>query len=458
MSIPNDNTLKMKFDPIEIEYNQFIEFVSPDTKRGKLILESMDQIISKTHMLFGTFVTLSEEHKNNLFSYKPVSDENLYPKAKYAQLKMQKLQSRFYEYSESFYMRAAVNVSKITHFLAEAQLNSCPVYVYTDEIQNYVNKLYEQDETLNTLKKKIKELDDYANYIGHSPVYPDIPVQQILAVAKEVSGTVNPETLHSSPNILDDFIFYFIQTNNMNQQFEGLMKEVTVNEKLINMRPFSPFIVNFVQKSFGVEIPSNEVNVLRVAVARYFFEQFYLHIWKLYVEQPNIDFFLQNCIIMSNKKPYEMKIPERYVRDCDKDSTFVEIIQNNKTLQELLDNLLTASFYIYPADILQSVYAAMKNAEQYAKIALLERKYGENIDWSSEEAAEATSDMAFDDFFPLFTGFFSVSPPSNALALYNFFNMIERLVVPSTFDYAKIVFMTSIDHLLHFNDKTENNG
>ena len=441
----------MKFDPIEIEYSQFVEFVSPETERGKKILNSMDEIISKTHILFQKFVHMSEEHKNSLFSFKPISDKDLYPKAKYAQIKMKKLQNKFFECSEKFYMRAATNISRISHFLAEAQINSCPVYVYNDEIEEHVQHLYDNDVYLNTLQNKIASLDNYANRVGHSPVYPNIPVQQINAVAKEVSNTVNPETLHSSPTVLDDFIFYYIQTNNLDGKFEDLMKEVTVNERFINMKLFSPFIMNLVKQNFG-DNGTNEVMVLRVAVARYFFERFYLHIWQIYTKQPDLDFFIKNCMIMSQKTPSECRIPKRLIRDCDKDLTNYEIVKNNIVLQKLLEDLLLASFYTYPADILQCIYSAMKNAETYTKTAILERKYGDDIDWTTDEAAEAANDMAFDEFFPLFTGFFSVSPPSNALALYHFFNMIEKLVVPSTFDYAKVVFMTSIDHLLHFND------
>ena len=247
-------------------------------------------------------------------------------------------------------------------------------------------------------------------------------------------------------------IFYYIVANKLTDEFDKLVKTVSINEKFINMKPFSPFIINFVRK-FG-EIEQNEVMVLRVSASRFFFDRFYLLNSNIYNYQPELSTFLQNCALFSKKTPHEYFVPEKYVRDGEYDLSFAEIVKNNQILHSYLEELLLVSFYTYPADILQCVYTAIKFIEKYAKTAILERKYGNNIDWTSEEAAEATSDLAFDDFFPIFCGFFSVSPPLNSLALFHLFSMIEKLVIPTSFDFAKIVFLSSIDHLMQI-DKEE---
>ena len=437
--------------PIDPLFYNYINIIPPDAKNAQEILHGMEKTINNVNDFFQQCVSESDKHRNKLFTFNPTDLTGLRPQVRFATRKMEKLQKRLVEFSESFFINMAKKISRLAHFLAESLSNNCPVEVDILGLRHFVRTSHDTDPLNVKYRKRISILDNYANRLSKAPIIPDIPNEQIIAVSREVSSKVDPVTLHSVPSVLDDFVFIYISSHKGVREFDELVQKVSLNPKFINMQPFQPFINKFVAR-FGV-LEKNETNVLRVAISRFFFERFFKTNSKLYIEQPESDKFLKNCHTMSQMSPKELFINKKFIRDCDFEKSFSDIVRDNKELQNALDNIILATFYTFPADILQSVYSAMKNTEDYVKIASLEREFGsiESIDWNSESAIHASSDLAFDDFFPIFSAVFSVGPMANALAIQHLLEMIEKLVIPTTFDFAKVVFMTTVSHIMHFN-------
>ena len=436
---------------IEPSFCQFLDLISPDSKIAQQELKKMDETINIINDFFQQCITESEKHRNKLFTFNPTNLNGLRPQVKYATRKMESIQKKLVAYSEQYFIDAAKKVSRLVHFLRECQCNNYPVDVDILGLKHLIRNNHDNNPLNVKRRKRISILDNYANRLSKAPMVPNIPNEQIIAVAKEVSVTVDPVTLHSVPSFLDDFLFYYISYHKYERDFDELVQKVSLNPKFINMQPFQPFVNKFVDQ-FG-ELEKNEIMVLRVAVARFFFERFFKTNSKLYIEQPNIDLFIGNCMKMNVMTPKELLINKKFIKDDDFERSFNEIVEQNENLQKAIVNLIHANFYSYPSDILQCLYSAMKNVEDYVKESILLREFGslENIDWNSETAIMASSDMAFDDFFPIFAAVFSVGPMANALAIQHMLEMIEKLVIPTTFDFAKVVFMTTVSHILHFN-------
>jgi hypothetical protein len=442
--------MQIHLTPVDPELYPYIEILPPDTKIGEEALKNSDKTINTVNEIFDQCIKKSEEHREKLFSFNPTDLSGMRPQVKYATRKMEKIQRKIVSFSENYFIKMAGKISRLAHFLMECKVNNCPADVYPDELRQYIRTSHDEDSTNVRCRKRLSILDNYANRLSRAPMVPHIPNEQIIAVAKELSGTVDPVTLYSVPSFLDDFIFYYISAHNLEESFEALVKEVSVNPKFINMRQFQPFVNKFVAK-FGV-LEKNEKMVIRVAVSRFFFEMFFKSNSKLYIEQPDIDKFLSNCSRMSDMSPKVLLIDKKFVRDCDFEKPFKTIVEENHELQTALENLIIATFYSYPVDILQCVYSSMKCTEEYVKKAYLERECGgiDKIDWESETARMASSDLAFDDFFPIFSAVFSVGPMANALAIQHLLDMIEKLVIPTTFDFAKVVYMTTVSHISSF--------
>ena len=436
---------------IEPSYCQFLDIVSPDSKIAQQELKKMDETIDIINDFFQQCINESEKHKKKLFTFNPTSLVGLRPQVKYATRKMESLQKKLVAFSEQYFIDSAKKLSRLVHFLKECQCNNYPVNVDILGLKHLVRDGHDNNPLNIKRRKRISILDLYANRLSKAPMVPNIPNEQIIAVAREVSVTVDPVTLHSVPSFLDDFIFYYISYHKSEREFDELVQKVSLNPKFINMRPFQPFVNRFVEQ-FGA-LEKNEIMVLRVAVARFFFERFFKTNSRLYIEQPEINEFISNCRKMSAMSPKELIINKKFVKDSDFEKPFQEIVENNNNLQNALGNLINANFYSYPSDILQCLYSAMKNTEDYVKESILEREFGtlDNIDWNSEAAILASSDLAFDDFFPIFSAVFSVGPMANALAIQHMLEMIEKLVIPTTFDFAKVVFMTTVSHIMNFN-------
>ena len=446
-------TIQYEIDPLDVEYFRFIELVPPDTEKGKKALADLDKLIELNQNFFQECVDESEKHRRKLFMFNPASLSGLRPQVRYVTRKLEKMQQKLVEFSENFFITAASKISRIAHFLSEAKKSNCPVIIYYHELRKFIQKQHDFDPLNVKLRKRIAILDFYANKMTKMPILPIIPDQQIIAVAREVSNTVDPVTLHSVPSVLDDFIYYYVMANDCLSYFDQLVDRIKVKSKLINMKPLTPFVVKFAQR-FG-EIEKNEIQVIRVTLLRFFFDRFYIKYPQLFIEQSELEKFIKNCSKMSSMSTKELRIPKKFVRDGEDEVPLKDLVSRNGILQEALENLLKASFYAYPTDILQCIYGSMKCVEKYTKTAELERKYGSNIEWDSREAAVAASDMAFDDFFPLFTGVFSIAPPSNAVAIYHFFEMVEKLSIPTTFDFAKVIFMTGVSHILDFDTQQQ---
>lgn len=436
--------------PIDPEYYPYIEIMPPDTKRAEEVLEKVDEQVEIINAFFDQCVKESEKHRDKLFSFNPTDLSGLRPQVRYATRKMEKIQRKLVSFSEKYFIKTAGKLSRLAHFLIECKVKNCPAYVYVKDLRRHVREMHDNDAMNVKCRKRIAILDNYANKLSKAPMVPNIPNEQIVAVARELSSTVDPVTLHSEPSFLDDFIFFYISANNLESDFDTLVQKVSLNPKFINMRPFQPFVNKFIMK-FG-ELEKNEKMVLRVAVSRFFFERFFKTNSKLYIEQPNIDKFLANCNIMNQMSPKQLFIDKKFVRDCDFEKSFKQIVAENEELQTALVHLIIATFYTYPADILQCVYSAMKCTEEYVKKAYLEREFGgiDKIDWKSEKAVHASSDLAFDDFFPIFSAVFSVEPMANCIAIQHLLEMIEKLVIPTTFDFAKVVFMTTVSNISNF--------
>ena len=446
-------TAHFDIDPIDIEYLRFIELVPPDTEKGEKALADIDNLIESNQNFFQECVKESEKHRKKLFMFNPISLSDLRPQVRYVTRKLKKMQKKLVEFSENFFITTASKLSRITLFLNDAKTGNYPVVIYYKELRKFIQMQHDLDPMNVKLRKRIAILDFYAKKMTDMPILPTIPDQQIIAIAREVSNTVDPVTLHSVPSVLDDFIYYYVMANDCLGYFDQLVDKIKIDSKIINMKPVAPFTGKFAQR-FGV-IEKNEFHVIRVALQRFFFDRFYIKCSHRFNEQPELEKFINNCSKMSSMSPKEMRIPEKFVRDGEYDVSFKDLAARNDMLREALENLLKASFYVYPTDILQCAYVSMKCVEKYTKTAELERIFGDNIQWDSEEAACAASDMALDDFFPLFTGVFSIAPPSNAVSIYHFFETVQNLPIPSTFDFAKVVFMTGINHILDFDPQLQ---
>ncbi|EAY04041.1 hypothetical protein TVAG_055270 [Trichomonas vaginalis G3] len=436
------------------DFMRFIDILPPDAKTSKSVLEAMENQILEINALVAELGRESVKYRNKLFKFHPTDLTGMQPQVRFAIRKMEKLQKQLEKYSENFFRDSVAKISPIACLFQELFDKKTPAVMDFHELRRFLQMSHD-DNPVNIMKRKrIQILDSYAKRLSTAPIYPTIPELQIVAVAKEVSYTVDPVTLHSSPCFLDDFIYYYIYTHNSIKDFDELVQTVSVDKKSINMKPFQPFINRYVDR-FG-QLDKNEVMVIRTSVARFFFDRFFATNSRLYINQPAIDQFIANCSQMSSMSPKELKIEAKFIRDCNFERSFKEIANTDVNFQAAHIQLLLAGFYSYPSDILQCIYAAMKCTEEYVKIARFEKEFGTEkpIDTTSEEFITASSDLAFDDFFPIFSAVFATSPCSNALAIQRLLEMIEKLVIPTTFDFAKVIFMTCVSHIKSFSSET----
>lgn len=432
---------------------RFIDVKPPDAKQSPQILQTMPDMIKELSELVAELGAESVKYRNKLFKFHPTDLTGMQPQVRFAIRKMEKLQKRLEKYSENFFRDMVAQVSPVACLLQELYQKNTPATIDYRELRKYIRTEHDSNELNVKMRKRISILDNYAKRLSTAPVYPTIPEEQMIAVSREVSDTVDPVTLHSSPCVLDDFIFYYIYTHNSIKEFDELVQLVSIDKKSINMKPFQPFVNKYVSR-FG-QLDKNETMVLRTSVARFFFDRFFVTNSNLYINQPGNDEFIGKCTKMASMTPKQLNIEQKFIRECDFERSFIDIASDNIRLQNAHKQLLQASFYSYPSDILQCVYAAMKCTEDYVKYARFERKYGssENVNVNSEEYINASSDLAFDDFFPIFSAVFATSPCSNALAIQRLLELIEKLVIPTSFDFAKVFFMTCVSHIRSFNEE-----
>jgi hypothetical protein len=68
-----------------------------------------------------------------------------------------------------------------------------------------------------------------------------------------------------------------------------------------------------------------------------------------------------------------------------------------------------------------------------------------------DKLAGVTSQIAFDDFFPMFCLIFSLSPPINAVEISDLLSKLTGAVLSPAFDFAKLFFTSTVQYLENVN-------
>lgn len=426
----------------------FIIIYAPDSIEGQQTLAQIDLNIQIVNSLVQEYINESTKSLPKLYKTNPPDQSTLLPIAKYCLTKLKHYQSKLYHYNENYYMKCATMVSQGVHFLMDAKNFNYCAHIDAEKLHESIIKEHDENPTYTKLMSRIKRMDKLAEKYCNAPKFPFLPPEQLMAILRESSKFIEQSSEYCPPNTVDDFLYYFIMTHGGFAEMDELASIIIskINKNTIDFQPFNIFIKNYI-KNFG-PMTSNEAIVLRSSVVRIFFDRFYIQYADIYSREPDTEDFLASCNLMRWSSPSALGFNPKMLNRELFDTPFAAFAMKSPLIHKSLSNLSFVQFYTNPCDILASVFRSLKCCEEYVRKVGLDEKYGELLSmFDQTKLMTEANDMSFDDFFPLFCAVFSLDPPANAIAVKNFLESISRLSISSTFDFAKVFYISCVNHM-----------
>jgi hypothetical protein len=301
---------------------------------------------------------------------------------------------------------------------------------------------------------KLRSLKSYADLYAYLPRFPEIPVDHLKHAMRESSEKVIEAIEFGPHGFFDDFVSFFVRSNDQInlQLFDSIAAQIAQKRRSKSL-DFSP-LKDLVAKLAQLLRPTHqkEVIVIKTAIYRIFFDRFYLVYPEFVGGTRQEKSFERVCQRMRWFTPRTMAVPEKMMRPDMLDVPFVRLVAQNPLLQAAVREFDFIAFLNSPIDIMEHVFSALKNIEEFSRENSLARRFGQFVSMFDQGKVSTDAEkLSFDDFFPLVCLVFSMGWPANARAIAEGLSKSAGLVTSASLDFAKLFFTSVVEYIMKVN-------
>ena len=344
-----------------------------------------------------------------------------------------KLESRYNKSFNEYYCNLLKQISLLLLFMQECINKKFPVYCDCEKFKADAFLDFTQQPEISFIIKRIDYISKALSRMKDR--YIDIPTQEIIQNDLiECSKLVDKKLEYSPESSFDEHFYEFLVANKMILRFrESAAKFKSKNQ--VDISESKQLNLNFYL--FLQPSSAEEQLVIRYATIRILFQEIYKKGVSFFISTEEEETtFVQRAEEFSKLTTIQFGINKNILLPEYYELSIKTLVTQNNQLQEALQFISMVPYYSNPVDIVDVCQKAVNYVEAFMK-----------FNWESQNDSEAPF-FSFDDIFSIFSAIVCIDPPVSLVCCANFLKKIERLSLSNSFDYAKLLLISSVDFIL----------
>ena len=352
-----------------------------------------------------------------------------------------KLQSKYSELFQNYYADIFKQILLLILFMKDYYSKKFPVYCHVETLKADAFLDFTKKEEVSIILKKIEYISSALSKM--KKMYIDIPTQDtIRSDLREAAKFIDAETEYLSETYFDEHFYDFLTSNKMILRFKKSAEQFK-SKNQIDASESKQLSLNF----YLFLEPSclEEQLLIKCTTIRILFQVIYTEGVSFFnsSDDANKEFLIRSEQF-SNLTPLQICISPDLLNPLHMNMSIREIVYQSQELRHALQIISNIPYYSNPVEIISLCHKAIKFIEEFIKL----NKKAKN------ESTELL--LSFDDIFSVFSSVITVDPSVSFVGIANFLKKIERMSLSSSFDYAKLLFISSIDFILETDPSTLN--
>ena len=420
---------------------EIVPFIIPYTPDDIKKIENINLIINNNlELILNFFNYFLKESQNPFIITLPSKviyhNKNKLPIINYCHLLFLKFQTKLNKIKENFYQKQANIASKLYLFVTKFNESNHKCIIDTDLYSKNVSHLFALNNEILKILKKICILESYLSkkiVQLPSPISLEILSNSLI----ETSINVDKSIEYSPYGLFDRLFFEFIEFNNTTQRFT--LSANIIKEDQTNLKECEHLF-----KSFSMLLnPNNSKQkfTLYSSIIRIIYDQISIQYLENYFKISIEEIFYIKCYKLSQFTSIEFNINSNLIKFEDFTLPFNILILKYEDLLNSTKNIFGISFLNNPLDMIYEIFKSVKLIDQFVLKNLMEITQNFN---------QNSTMMSFDDIFSIFLAIFVQNPPINCLNISKHFITIKNLTLSSAFDFAKLLFNSTIDYINNY--------
>jgi hypothetical protein len=383
-----------------------------------------------------------------------INPANSQPSLDYVLMRHRKIAAKFELFTQGYFADAARIAFQLIQSMRERRERGIPLRSSSESFSEYFFGTYERLPFRKKMVFRLRSLKAYANHFAYSPRFPVIPMEHLKQAMRESSEKVIAAIEFVPHGFFDDFLSFFVRSNDQIhiELFDQIAAQIAHKSRSnsIDFSSLKEIVKSLVQLLRPAQ--QKEVIVVKTAVYRLFFDRFYLLCPEFVGGTRQEKSFERVCQQMRWFTPRTMGVPEKMMRPEMLDISFVRLVAQNPLLHRAVQEFDFIAFLTNPIDIIEHVFNALKDIEEFARENSLARRFGQFVSMFDHGKLSTDAEkLSFDDFFPLFCLVFSMAWPTNARAIAEGLSKSVGLVTSSSLDFAKLFFTSVVEYVMTVN-------
>lgn len=410
-----------------------------------LVSTTSEEGIKILNNLFSEYMSGIQQPLPNFYQVKPeLPPEISIPSVNFAFFKLKQIQSKIEQKNDAQIGVALGIVSKLIIVLSNSNQNETNLFFDSVSFENWIRLTTRIDRNL---LKKIRSIEAYANQNKTVRRHPYITLHLFQNFVFTLSDSPENSEFYS-PDILDDFFFQFLLSNDFFPKYDRLIK-MLFHQQTVSFKKYLPKLNEFIKKQILHIDPKDKkiALILKCSILKVIFTRYFLKTPTLFSEDPEDDLILQKCLVLKTFTPVQFKISQSFILASQFHTPFFILLQRNSYLSLASNELFMLQFLTNPIDLVASIFRTLQFLEAFVASNLHEKKTGHPLVIELQDLAKYKTGLSFDDILSLFVPIFSCNPPSNPVSISKLFELIDGLQISPPFEFSSLIYSSTIHYL-----------